>query len=152
MEFYSRNIEETIKESATSKELGLAQKEAESRLLIQGKNELIEKGQKGFLSILFDQLKGVMVIILLVAAVVSLFLHEVVDAIVIFIIVILNTILGFWQEFKAEKSLIALKQMLVSLMYVSGGMEKYRKSLQQILYPGILFLLKQVILYRQMPG
>lgn len=118
MEFYKKNIDKTIEELSTTKETGLSHKEAVSRLLKQGKNELVEKGQKGFLSILFDQVKEVMVVILFVAAVLSLLLHEIVDAVVIFIIIILNTILGFWQEFKAEKAIAALKKLAVPYVRV----------------------------------
>ncbi|MBN2533196.1 MAG: cation-translocating P-type ATPase [Spirochaetales bacterium] len=118
MEYYKKTVDETVRELATSKENGLSREQASSLLLKQGKNELVEKGQKGLLSILFNQLKEVMVIILLVAGIVSLLLHEVVDAIVIFIIVLLNTVLGFWQEFKAEKAIAALKKLSVPYVRV----------------------------------
>ncbi|MBN2441618.1 MAG: cation-translocating P-type ATPase [Spirochaetales bacterium] len=118
MDFYNKNIDQALKELDTSREHGLSQHRAEALLAKHGKNELVEKGRKGIAAILFDQVKEIMVIILFVAAVISFFLHEVLDAIVIFIIIILNTILGFWQEFKAEKAISALKKLSVPYVRV----------------------------------
>jgi P-type Ca2+ transporter type 2C len=92
---------------------GLADPEAARRLAYYGPNELIEKGKKKAWRILVAQVKEVMILILLVAVVISAALHEYIDAIVIFVIVALNTILGFWQEFKAENAMAALKKMTV---------------------------------------
>jgi P-type Ca2+ transporter type 2C len=85
----------------------------EERLNQYGPNELIEKGVKSPWKILWEQMTGIMVIILLVSAVISFFLEEYTDAIVILIIVILNALLGFTQEFRAEQAMAALKKMAV---------------------------------------
>ena len=87
-----------------------------------------------------DQFSDVLIIILLVSAAISVLLGEVTDAIIIGIIVILNATLSVVQEFKAEKSLDALKKMTVpEALVLRGGRQKKIKSTQ--LVPGdIVFL------------
>ncbi|MDY0281987.1 MAG: cation-transporting P-type ATPase, partial [Salinivirgaceae bacterium] len=91
-----------------SSEMGLASEEARRRYDRHGPNELIEKGRKKPWRIMLEQVKEVMILILLAAVVISAALQEYIDAIVIFVIVVLNTLLGFWQEFKAENAMAAL--------------------------------------------
>ena len=88
-------------------EKGLSQEEAQERLKKFGPNELQEKPRPGFLQLLLDQFNNFLVIILIVAAVVSLLLGEYVDAIAIIVIVILNAVVGVVQESKAEAALAA---------------------------------------------
>ncbi len=90
---------------------GLSAQEAQQRLLRYGPNELIERPRPGFLKMLLDQFNNFLVIILIVAAVISLFLGEIVDATAIMAIVTLNAVLGVVQESKAEQALAALKKM-----------------------------------------
>lgn len=92
-------------------EQGLHFSDAEKRLKQYGKNELLEKKKISMLILLLHQFKDVMVIILLFAAGVSLVIGDLKDAIVIFIIVLLNAIIGFVQEYRAEKAMEALKKM-----------------------------------------
>jgi Ca2+-transporting ATPase len=73
-----------------------------------GPNELIETGGRGPWAILWEQLSGPMVLLLFFAAGVSVFLDEVADAFVILAIVVINAILGFFQEYRAEKAMAAL--------------------------------------------
>ena len=103
---------EVIQELQSS-DLGLAAEEARRRHDQYGPNELIEKGRKKPWQILLAQVKEVMILILLAAVVISVGLREYIDAAVIFVIVVLNTLLGFWQEFKAENAMAALKKMTV---------------------------------------
>jgi Ca2+-transporting ATPase len=90
---------------------GLTDQQAKQHLEEYGPNELIERPRPGFLKMLLDQFNNFLVIILIVAAVISLLLGEVVDASAIMAIVILNAILGVIQESKAEQALAALKKM-----------------------------------------
>ncbi|MFN2125292.1 MAG: cation-translocating P-type ATPase, partial [Candidatus Promineifilaceae bacterium] len=83
-----------------------------------GPNELVEKGAKSPWLILWDQMKEPMVIVLIIAAVVSLLLHEVEDAIIILAIVLLNAVIGFSQEYRAEQAIAALKQLSVPIVKV----------------------------------
>ncbi len=78
-----------------------------------GPNELISRGGRGPWRILWEQFSGAMVLLLIGAAVVSLVLHEITDAIVILAIVILNALLGFFQDYRAEQALAALEKMAV---------------------------------------
>src|ERR1700741_855729 len=92
-------------------ELGLTGKEAAERMQKFGPNELTEKPRPGFLALLWDQFNNYLVIILIIAALISLLLGEWVDSIAIMCIVVLNAIVGVIQESKAEQALAALKKM-----------------------------------------
>ncbi|MBN1157962.1 MAG: calcium-transporting P-type ATPase, PMR1-type [Bacteroidales bacterium] len=90
---------------------GISRDEARQRLDKYGLNQLIEKKPRSPLSLLLEQFKSFMIWVLIAAALISGFLKEWVDAIAIIAIVILNAIMGFVQEFRAEKSLVALKRL-----------------------------------------
>lgn len=103
-----------IFELLKSKQQGLSATEAEKRLLQHGPNELQEGKKKTAISIFLSQFKDVMILILLAAAVVSGIIGDATDTIVILIIVLLNAIIGFLQEYRAEKAMQALQQMAVT--------------------------------------
>ncbi len=90
---------------------GLSVKEAESRLTKYGPNKLKDKKEINPIEIFIDQFKDFIIWVLIGAALVSGFLREWVDAIAIIAIVIINAFLGFIQEYRAEKSLAALKKL-----------------------------------------
>lgn len=90
---------------------GLSALEAAKRLAANGPNELKEGKRISPLRIFLGQFKSLIIWILIVAGVVSGVLGEVVDAIAILAIVVLNAAIGFYQEFNAEKSIAALKKM-----------------------------------------
>jgi Ca2+-transporting ATPase len=91
---------------------GLSGAEAQERLDRFGRNELAEEKKTTKLSIFIKQFRSVLILILVVAAVISFFAGGVEDTIAIMLIVILNAILGFSQEWQAEQAVQALKQML----------------------------------------
>jgi len=109
--WHSLNIKEVL-HSLKSSKLGLSTEEAEKRLKKYGKNKLPEKKKFSQVEIAFSQLKSPLVYILLIAALVTFMLEHFVDTGVILAAVILNTVVGFIQETKAEKSLEKLKQMV----------------------------------------
>ncbi|MGI5819321.1 MAG: cation-translocating P-type ATPase [Armatimonadota bacterium] len=90
---------------------GLASDEAERRLEEFGPNELERRSGPGPLKIFLRQFTEILVIVLLVAAAVSFVIGERIDSIVIMAIVIINAILGFMQEYRAEKAVEALRKM-----------------------------------------
>ncbi len=90
---------------------GLHTAEAEERIARYGKNELKEKKKVSVFVLLLHQFKDVMVLILLLAAIISFAVGDVKDTIVILVIVVLNAIIGFIQEYRAEKAMEALKKM-----------------------------------------
>ncbi len=90
---------------------GLSSKEAENLLLKNGFNELDKKRKISPVGIFLSQFKDFITIVLIVATAISFFLGETSDAVTIFIILILNAVLGFVQEFKTEKSLEALSSL-----------------------------------------
>lgn len=91
--------------------MALTEKDASALLKKYGENKLAEGKRPGAASIFFGQFKDVMVLILLAATVISVILGEITDAVTIILIVLLNAILGFIQEFRTEKTLEALKSM-----------------------------------------
>jgi Ca2+-transporting ATPase len=108
--FYTLNIAETLK-SLQSSEHGITKNEADKRLREYGTNELTQTKKHSPLLIFFEQFKSVIVLILVLATLISLVLGEWIDAIVIFVILILNAVMGFIQEYKAEKSIEALRKL-----------------------------------------
>jgi len=108
---HSKPIEELVSALQTHLERGLTRAEAQARLAKFGANELSERPRPGFFALLWDQFNNYLVIILVIAALVSLALGEYVDSIAIMIIVVLNAVVGVIQESKAEQALAALKKM-----------------------------------------
>lgn len=90
---------------------GLSEKEAQTRLQTNGYNQLAEGKRKGVIRVFLEQFKDLLVIILIIAAIISLLTHSAESTIVIITVLILNAILGTVQHFKAEKSLNSLKAL-----------------------------------------
>jgi len=90
---------------------GLTNKEAENLLNIHGENKLVEKNKRTLFNMIIDQFKDFTIILLLIAAVLSIFLGEILDGSVIIGIVIINAFLGTYQERKASNALAALQSM-----------------------------------------
>ena len=103
-------VEETFTRLGTRPE-GLTSEEAGQRLQKYGPNELREGKKRTVWAMFVDQFKNVMIIILLIAALISGFMNELADTVIILAIVVINAVLGVVQENKAEKALEALKKM-----------------------------------------
>ena len=110
MNWHKLSVHETIDLLETSRH-GLSSGKVEMNQLEFGANELQEGRRRSNLSIFLGQFKDLMILILLVAAIVSGFLGEASDTIVILVIVLLNALVGFFQEYHAEKAIHALKKM-----------------------------------------
>ena len=113
MNWHLQSIERSLEALQTGPETGLSQTEADSRLKQYGRNELVEKGGRTPLKILWEQLTATMVLILIAAAVVAGLLGDLKNTIAISAIVILYAILGFIQEYRAEQAIAALKKLSV---------------------------------------
>ncbi|MEM7819519.1 MAG: calcium-translocating P-type ATPase, SERCA-type [Candidatus Aenigmatarchaeota archaeon] len=109
-EWYKLTAEETIKELG-SDIYGLTEQEAKERFKKYGPNELKEKKTKSYVQIFLEQFKSFLILILIFATIISIFLGEILDAIVIFIIIIINAFIGFYQERKAKKAIESLKKL-----------------------------------------
>lgn len=109
--WYKVAAQQAISDFSSDLDKGLTQAEAEHRLQQYGFNELEAKEGLTVWQMFLAQFKDFMVLVLLAASVVSFFVGEVADAMIIITIVILNAILGVYQEARAEKSLEALKRM-----------------------------------------
>lgn len=139
-EYYLLNKEE-LKESFNTSENGLSSREAKKRLYEFGENKIKEANRKNILSIFIDQFKDFMIMVLMVATCLSFLMGEFSDGITIFAIIILNGIMGFVQEYRAEKSLEKLKKMASPHAKVlrNGQIEEIRS---EELVPGDLLILE----------
>ena len=111
MDWHLREYKAVLKEQQVDPECGLNSADVEQRRAQFGRNELHEEKKRPLIFLLFDQFKEMMVLILLLSAIVALFLGEWIDALVILAIVILNALLGFYQEYRAEQAMAALKKL-----------------------------------------
>ncbi|WP_174733871.1 calcium-translocating P-type ATPase, SERCA-type [Mesobacillus harenae] len=111
MKFHEMREKDVEKALGTDLSAGLKEAEVKSRKNQHGYNELQEGEKQSALLLFFSQFKDFMVLVLLAATLISGLLGEVIDAVAIIAIVIVNGVLGFFQERKAEKSLDALKEL-----------------------------------------
>ncbi len=132
---------EVLRHLDSAAERGLTDDQVAARRAESGLNELIETGGRGPGRILWEQLSGAMVVLLMVAAAVSTFLAEYTDAIVILIIVVLNAALGFAQDYRAEKAMAALKKLAVPVVRVRRNGVVREISARDLL-PGDVVLLE----------
>src|SRR5690554_2506371 len=110
-EWYQDDINTVCTLQQTSLTEGLQQQEAEARLSEHGSNELQEAERKSAIVQFLNQFKDFMVLVLVGATLISGLPGEYLDAITIVAIIVMNALLGFTQEYRAERSLRALKQL-----------------------------------------
>lgn len=119
---------------------GLTSQEAQKRLLKYGPNVLEEGRRVSPIQIFLNQFQDFMVMVLLAATLISALMGELADALTITVIVILNTILGFVQEYKTEKSLEALKKLAAPSAKVLRDGEEKEVEASQIVIDDVILL------------
>lgn len=140
MNWHRLSIPETYELLGTN-EHGLSAVTAEERQIEVGPNELAEGHKKSVARILLSQFTDIMILILLAAAGISAFIGDITDTVVILIIVVLNAVIGFFQEYRAEKAMQALKQMSVTQARVMRN-GNITWSPATVLVPGDIVLLE----------
>ncbi|MEI6970286.1 MAG: cation-translocating P-type ATPase [bacterium] len=140
-EWWKLPVESCLAELKTSAAGGLKEADVVSLLGKHGQNALVERGVKSPWAILWEQLTGVLVVILIVAGIVSAVMGEYADALVIGILVLLNAVLGLTQEYRAEKAMAALKRMSVPVVKVRRGGQVHEISSLELV-PGDVVILE----------
>jgi len=139
-DWHKQEITKVLQELNTDAITGLSEAEAARRLAEAGPNELEAAGQVSPWAILFGQFKNVLIVILFIATALSAFLGHGIEAIAIAVIVIFAVLLGFVQEYRAERAIEALRQMAAPAATVLRGGEE-RDIPARNLVPGDIILL-----------
>ncbi|MEW6274379.1 MAG: cation-translocating P-type ATPase [Bacillota bacterium] len=140
-DWHALEAEEVLAVFGANAAQGLSEREAAERLARFGPNELLKATRASLVSMFLGQFRDFMVILLLAATLISFFLGEYADALAILAIVTLNAVLGCIHEFKAERSLEALKQLVApEARVMRNGLEKKIPAAE--LVPGDLVFLE----------
>ncbi|MFP4101174.1 cation-translocating P-type ATPase [Coleofasciculus sp.] len=139
--WYTLNLVDVLKQLNTDAAIGLSENEARQRQDIYGLNQLTDRPLESPWKILWEQFTETVVVVLIVAAVVSAVLGEYKDAIAIFAIVVFNAILGFRQEYQAERAIAALKKLAVPTVKVRRDGILEQLSARELV-PGDIVLLE----------
>jgi Ca2+-transporting ATPase len=137
----------TLSPSAVASQLrvdavaGLPATDVVERLARYGANDIRERPRRSSLRMLLDQFSDFMILVLLGAAVLSGLVGDVKDTVAILVIVLLNAVIGFVQEFRAERAIAALKQMAAAAALVIRGNERVRVAATDVV-PGDVVLLQ----------
>ena len=109
--WFNKSVDDISKKLDSNLTSGLSTAEAKKRLEKYGENKLKSSTQKNILQLFFSQINDVMIYILLIAAIISAFMKEYSDSVIILVVILINSVIGVVQEYKAEKSLEALKKL-----------------------------------------
>ncbi|WP_424355046.1 calcium-transporting P-type ATPase, PMR1-type [Methanobacterium sp. MBAC-LM] len=112
MKWQKLSVDETLKTLNSDANKGLAEEEAKKRNLKFGLNELVEKEKPGPIRLFLGQFKEILIVILIFAAIAAYYVGDAIDAIVILIVVVINAVVGFIQEYRAEKAMEKLKGLI----------------------------------------
>ncbi|MBT3817348.1 MAG: HAD-IC family P-type ATPase [Candidatus Magasanikbacteria bacterium] len=141
MDYHGQSIAQLEKELQTNKETGLGKEVVDIRQKKHGKNVLPTARERvTMVKIFFDQWKSPLILILVVAGTISGFLGEKIDMTIIYITALLNALIGFFQEFKANKALSKLQSMVEYNALVLRDGKKQEVSSKNIVPGDILFL------------
>ncbi len=138
--WFATKAEEVVKSLGSNIQKGLTVAEARNRLQKYGFNQLQSQKKISLWQIFGAQFTDFMVLVLIGAAIVSFLLGEKADAITIVAIIVLNAILGFVQEYRAEKSLDALKELTAPLAHVIRDSKVQRIPAKEVVPGDILIL------------
>lgn len=124
MKWKKLSVEGTLK-TLNSSINGLTTNQAEENLSKYGKNELVEEEKAGPLRLFLGQFMDILILILIIAAVAAYYVGDTLDAIVILIVVVINAVVGFIQEYRAEKAMEKLKGLISSeALVIRDGQEQ----------------------------
>lgn len=140
-DWHRQSVAEVVSRLGTALGTGLSDAEAGRRLERHGPNEVTETAGRTRIQILLEQLTGVLTLVLIAAAIVSIFLGDVLDAVAILAIVVLNAVLGYLQEYRAEQSMAALKRLATPTVRVRRD-GRARDVPSRDLVPGDVVLLE----------
>ncbi len=141
MDWYILSKEEVVAKTHSSLN-GLNQEQARARLKQFGLNRLKKTRHFNALKVFLSQFRSFLLIILIFAAILSYFMGSIIDAVVIFAILLLNAGLGFFQEYKAEKAIDELKKMMVPEAKVLRN-NKVMKINSTEIVPGDILILRE---------
>lgn len=110
-QWHTLTIDEVDRKLNSNHQTGLSHAQVDALMSIHGQNALPEKQRRAAWRMLLDQLTDFMVMVLIAAAVISGLVGDIQDTIAILVIVLLNTAIGFIQEYRAERAMAALKKM-----------------------------------------
>jgi len=139
-QFYQQGIEEVILETNSNIENGLTTAEVESRLTEFGQNKLDDVKKRPLILKFIDQLKDFMILILFIASLISMFTGDIPEGILIIAIVILNAVLGVFQESKAEKALESIQALSSPHIMVLRDGEEYEIDVKDLVKGDIVLL------------
>ncbi|MDV7720052.1 HAD-IC family P-type ATPase [Pediococcus ethanolidurans] len=140
VKYYNQSVEDVLKAQGSSPE-GLTDAQVQESLAKHGPNQLETKKNTSLLQKFIAQFKDLMIIVLIAAAIISVFVGEGVDAIIILLVVVLNAIFGVFQETKAEEAIAALKELSAPQAHVKrNGKVETIKS--EDVVPGDIVLLE----------
>jgi len=131
---------EVVQRLSTPLPSGLSTEEVARRQIQYGLNQLTEAPRPGFLAKLYDQLKGFVVILLIVASIISAVMGEWIEASAIMAIVVLNAVLGVVQESRAEQALAALKKLAAPEAHVLRDGKRISVPAPQLVPGDVVFL------------
>jgi len=112
MDYHSKTKEEIFQDFKSS-EKGLTKEEVKKRLSEYGKNIIKKTHKLRPLKIIFEQFNSFLIYILLIAAGISFFINHFLDGAVISAVIVLNAVIGFFQQYKAERAIINLKKLII---------------------------------------
>ena len=139
MEFYHQSQEDVLA-AVDSNELGLSSEEVQYRLERDGYNELEDQAKVPTWKLFIETFKDAMVIVLLVAAGVQILLGEIVESIIIFVVILINSVISVIQTRKAESSLEALRDMSAPAAKVIRNGKKQTVAAKELVQGDIVFL------------
>jgi len=119
--WHAQNVQQILKGLDTDIHRGLTDEEVKRRIETYGYNELKKEEGISPFTLFVNQFKNILIIILIVAIVLSFLVGETLDAAIIGVIVLFCAVLGFIQEYRAERALEALKKMLSPTITVLRG-------------------------------
>ena len=135
-------MKKEVGRSNTPHFVGLTREQVEERLKVYGLNIPFSKKEVSWIRILFEQFKNILVIILLLAAIISFLVGEQISSVVIIFTLLLNILLGFFEDFKSEKSISELKSLSNdNAIVIRNGKEKVIDS--KYIVPGDIVVLKE---------
>ncbi len=139
---YEKTIKETEKSFSTDRNKGISSEEAKNRLEKYGENRLEEKSKISMWEIFIQQFKSVVMLLLTAAAVGSFLIDEVVEGIAVLVVILITAILGLIMEYKAGKSIEALKKTVQTEAKVIRDEKTVRIATEKVV-PGDLVVLEE---------